>query len=181
MPKPTDSSQYAFLFLAIKFVSSKIEFSDKVSADDVSKGEVVDTNNKSPVLGEGALLDIELLELVELLKVEFVELFEVELVELLEVELLKVVEVGLVEVVEVGLFEVVEVDLVDFVATGSTTPTLTRAASITSHFLLTHFHLSFLKDGSSQTIPKRAPENCRNLVAPYTSLATHLGHRSTRR
>ena len=139
----------------------------------MSKGEVVDTNNKSPVLGEGALLDIELLELVELLKVEFVELFEV--------ELLKVVEVGLVEVVEVGLFEVVEVDLVDFVATGSTTPTLTRAASITSHFLLTHFHLSFLKDGSSQTIPKRAPENCRDLVAPDASLATHLGHRSTRR
>jgi len=165
MPKPTDSSQSTFLFFAIEFVSSKREFSDKVSADDVSKGEVVDTNNKSPVLGEGALLDIELLELVELLKVEFVELFEVEfvelleveLVELLEVELLKVVEVGLVEVVEVGLFEVVEVDLVDFVATGSTTPTLTRAASITSHFLLTHFHLSFLKDGSSQTIPKRAP------------------------
>ena len=139
----------------------------------MSKGEVVDTNNKPPVLGEGALLDIELLELVELLKVEFMELFEVELVELLEVELLKVVEVGLVEVVGV--------DLVDFVATGSTTPTLTRAASITSHFLLTHFHLSFLKDGSSQTIRKRAPENCRNLVAPDTSLATHLGHRSTRR
>ena len=173
MPEPTDSSQSTFLFFAIEFVSSKREFSDKVSADDVSKGEVVDTNNKSPVLGEGALLDIELLELVELLKVEFVELFEV--------ELLKVVEVGLVEVVEVGLFEVVEVDLVDFVATGSTTPTLTRAASITSHFLLTHFHLSFLKDGSSQTIPKRAPENCRDLVAPDASLATHLGHRSTRR
>ena len=155
----------------------------------MSKGEVVDTNNKPPVLGEGALLDIELLDLVELVEVELVELFEVELaelfevelVELLEVELLKVVEVGLVEVVEVGLFEVVEVDLVDFVATGSTTPTLTRAASITSHFLLTHFHLSFLKDGSSQTIPKRAPENCRDLVAPDASLATHLGHRSTRR
>lgn len=165
MPKPTDSSQSTFLFFAIEFVSSKREFSDKVSADDVSKGEVVDTNNKLPVLSEGALLEIELLELVEL--------FEVELVELLEVELLKVVEVG--------LFEVVEVDLVDFVATGSTTPTLTRAASITSHFLLTHFHLSFLKDGSSQTIPKRAPENCRDLVAPDASLATHLGHRSTRR
>ena len=154
----------------------------------MSKGEVVDTNNKSPVLGEGALVDIELLDLVELVEVELVELFEVELaelfevelVELLEVELLKVVEVGLVEVVEVGLFEVVEVDLVDFVATGSTTPTLTRAASITSHFLLTHFHLSFLKDGSSQTILKRAPENCRDLMAPDASLAAHLGHRSTR-
>ena len=99
-------------------------------------------------------------------------MFEVEFVQLFEVELLNVVEVG--------LFEVVEVDLVDFVATGSTTPTLTRAASITSHFLLTHFHLSFLKDGSSQTIPKRAPENCQDLVAPDTSLAAHLGHRSTR-
>ena len=132
----------------------------------------MDTNNKSPVLGEGALLEIELLELVELFEVELVELFEVELVELFEVELL--------EVVEVGLFEVVEVVLVDFVATGSTTPTLTRAASITSHFLLTHFHLSFLKDGSSQTIRKRAPENCQDLVAPDTSLAAHLGHRSTR-
>ena len=98
MPKPTDSSQYAFLFFAIEFVSSKREFSDKVSADDVSKGEVVDTNNKSPVLGKGVLLDIELLELaevelVELFEVELAELFEVELVELLEVELLKVVEV----------------------------------------------------------------------------------------
>ena len=132
----------------------------------MSKVEVVDTNNKSPVLGEGALLEIELLQLLE---VELVELFDVEFV---EVELLKVVEVG--------LFEVVEVDLVDFVATGSTTPTLTRAASITSHFLLTHFHLSFLKDGSSQTIPKRAPANCQDLVAPDTSLAAHLGHRSTR-
>ena len=204
MPKPTDSSQYAFLFFAIEFVSSKREFSDKVSADDVSKGEVVDTNNKSPVLGEGALLDIELLELVELLKVEFVELFEVELVELLKVELVELLEVELVElfgvefvellevelvellevellkVVEVGLVEVVGVDLVDFVATGSTTPTLTRAASITSHFLLTHFHLSFLKDGSGQTIPNRAPENCRDLLTPDTSLAAHLGHRSAR-
>ena len=99
-------------------------------------------------------------------------MFEVEFVELFGVELLKVVEVG--------LFEVVEVDLVDFVATGSTTPTSTRAASITSHFLLTHFHLSFLKDGSSQTIPNRAPENCQDLVAPDTSLTAHLGHRSTR-
>ena len=137
----------------------------------------MDTNNKSPVLGERALLEIELLQLLE---VELVELFEVDFMELFEVELVELFEVELLKVVEVGLFEVVEVDLVDFVATGSTSPTLTRAASITSHFLLTHFHLSFLKDGSSQTIPKRAPENCQDLVAPDTSLAAHLGHRSTR-
>ena len=137
----------------------------------------MDTNNKSPVLGERALLEIELLQLLE---VELVELFEVDFMELFEVELVELFEVELLKVVEVGLFEVVEFDLMDFVATGSTTPTLTRAASITSHFLLTHFHLSFLKDGSSLTIRKRAPENSQDLVAPDTSLAAHLGHRSTR-